>query len=54
MASVVFFRAVNAGGHQEGQPNKLAKELAEFVVVNIRAAVALSSLSKIDGHRPWC
>ena len=38
MASVVFFRAVNVGGHQRFQPGKLAKELAEFGVVNIGAA----------------
>ena len=35
MSSVVFFRAVNVGGHQKFQPGKLAKELAEFDVVNI-------------------
>lgn len=38
MASVVFFRAVNVGGHQKFQPVKLANELAEFDVVNIGAA----------------
>ena len=38
MASVVFFRAVNVGGHQKFQPGKLAKQLAEFGVVNIGAA----------------
>ena len=38
MASVVFFRAVNVGGHQKFQPSALAKELAEFGVVNIGAA----------------
>jgi len=38
MASVVFFRAVNVGGHQKFQPGKLAKELAQFDVVNIGAA----------------
>lgn len=38
MASVVFFRAVNVGGHQTFQPGKLAKELAHFGVVNIGAA----------------
>ena len=36
--SVVFFRAVNVGGHQKFQPGKLAKELAEFGVVNLGAA----------------
>ena len=38
MSSVVFFRAVNVGGHQRFQPGELAKELAEFGVVNIGAA----------------
>ena len=38
LASVVFFRAVNVGGHQKFQPGKLAKQLAEFGVVNIGAA----------------
>src|SRR2546428_1188868 len=41
MSSVVFFRAVNVGGHQKFQPGKLAKELAEFGVVNIGAAGTL-------------
>jgi len=38
MSSVVFFRAVNVGGYQTFQPGKLAKELAQFDVVNIGAA----------------
>jgi len=38
MASVVFFKAVNVGGHQTFQPSQLAKGLAEFSVVNIGAA----------------
>jgi len=38
MAWVVFFRAVNVGGHQKFQPSVLAKGLAEFGVVNIGAA----------------
>jgi len=38
MSSVVFFRAVNVGGHQQFQPGKLAEELAEFGVVNLGAA----------------
>jgi len=38
MSSVVFFRAVNVGGHQKFQPSKLAKDLAEFDVVNLGAA----------------
>ena len=38
MASVVFFRAVNVGGHQRFQPSILAKQLADFGVVNVGAA----------------
>jgi uncharacterized protein (DUF1697 family) len=38
MAWVVFFRAVNVGGHQTFRPGLLAKELAEFDVVNLGAA----------------
>ena len=38
MSSIVFFRAVNVGGHQKFQPGKLAKELQQFGVVNIGAA----------------
>ena len=38
MASIVFFRAVNVGGHQKFQPSVLAKKLADFDVVNIGAA----------------
>lgn len=38
MASVVFFRAVNVGGHQKFQPSVLAKKLADFGVANIGAA----------------
>jgi len=38
MSSVVFFRAVNVGGHQKFQPGKLAKALEQFGVVNIGAA----------------
>jgi uncharacterized protein (DUF1697 family) len=38
MASVVFFRAVNVGSHQRFQPSALAKQLADFEVVNIGAA----------------
>jgi len=40
MASVVFFRAVNVGGHQRFQPGKLAKELAKFGGVNIGSSLA--------------
>ena len=38
MGSVVFFRAVNVGGHQKFQPSVLAKALAKFGVVNVGAA----------------
>ncbi|MDD5200280.1 MAG: hypothetical protein PHC88_10825 [Terrimicrobiaceae bacterium] len=41
MSSVVFFRAVNVGGHQKFQPGTLAKDLAKFDVVNIGAAGTL-------------
>jgi len=41
MASVVFFRAVNVGGHQTFQPARLARELTKFDVVNIGAAGTL-------------
>lgn len=38
MATIVFFKAVNVGGHQTFQPGALARELAEFGVVNVGAA----------------
>jgi uncharacterized protein (DUF1697 family) len=38
MPSVVFLRAVNVGGHQKFRPSALAKDLAEYGVVNIGAA----------------
>lgn len=38
MALVVFLRGVNVGGHKTFKPSVLAKELAEFEVVNIGAA----------------
>jgi uncharacterized protein (DUF1697 family) len=37
MASVVFIRAVNVGGANRCKPAQIAKELAEFDVVNIGA-----------------
>ena len=37
MASVVFFRAANVGGHQVFQPGALAKKLGELGVVNLGA-----------------
>lgn len=41
MASVVFLRGVNVGGHKKFQPSVLARELAEFDVVNVDAAGTL-------------
>lgn len=38
MALVAFLRGVNVGGHRTFQPSVLAKELAEFDVVNVGAA----------------
>jgi uncharacterized protein (DUF1697 family) len=38
MASVVFLRGVNVGGHKTFQPSVLAKALADFNVVSVGAA----------------
>ena len=38
MASVVFLRGVNVGGHKTFQPSVLAKALADFDVVSVGAA----------------
>jgi uncharacterized protein (DUF1697 family) len=38
MAQVVFLRGVNVGGNKTFRPSALAKELAEFDVVNVGAA----------------
>jgi hypothetical protein len=38
MALVVFLRGVNVGGHKAFQPSALARELADFDVVNVGAA----------------
>jgi uncharacterized protein (DUF1697 family) len=38
MASVVFLRGVNVGGHKKFQPSLLVKDLAEFGAVNVGAA----------------
>jgi uncharacterized protein (DUF1697 family) len=38
MALVVFLRGVNVGGHRKFQPAALAREMADFGVVNIGAA----------------
>src|SRR4051794_408506 len=41
MAWVVFLRGVNVGGRRTFQPTALAKELADFDVVNVGAAGTL-------------
>lgn len=38
MALIVFLRGVNVGGHRTFQPSVLARDLAEFDVLNIGAA----------------
>jgi uncharacterized protein (DUF1697 family) len=38
MASVVFLRGVNVGGHKAFKPSVLAKELADFDMVSVGAA----------------
>ena len=38
MALVVFLRGVNVGGHRTFRPSVLAKELADYDVVNVGAA----------------
>ncbi len=38
MAWVVFLRGVNVGGHKAFRPSVVAKDLAEFDVVNVGAA----------------
>jgi uncharacterized protein (DUF1697 family) len=38
MALVVFLRGVNVGGHKTFQPSVLARDMAEYDVVNIGAA----------------
>lgn len=38
MASVVFLRGVNVGGHRTFRPSELAQQLRHFEVVNIGAA----------------
>jgi len=38
MASVVFLRGVNVGGHKTFRPSVLAKELTHLGLVNIGAA----------------
>src|SRR5690242_16287222 len=41
MALVVFFRGINVGGHRRLRPSVLAKELADYDVVNVGAAGTL-------------
>jgi uncharacterized protein (DUF1697 family) len=48
MSTVIFFRAVNVGGKQKLQPANLARELAEFGIVNIGAAGTLVVRSKVS------
>jgi uncharacterized protein (DUF1697 family) len=38
MALVVFLRGINVGGHKVFQPTALAREIADFDVVNVGAA----------------
>ena len=47
MASVIFLKAVNVGGHQTFKPGILAKQLAEFDVVNVGAAGTMVVRGKI-------
>jgi len=53
MALVVFLRGVNVGGRKAFQPSALAKELAEFDVVNIGAAgtFVIRKVIKADAAR---
>ena len=38
MAMVVFLRGANVGGHRKFLPTVLAKEMADFDVINVGAA----------------
>jgi len=51
MASVVFLRAVNVGGHQKFQPSVLAKQLAAFGVVSVGAAGTFVVHEKVSGAK---
>ena len=46
MATVIFFRAVNVGGHQTFRPGELAKALDAYDVVSIGAAGTFVAKSK--------
>lgn len=48
MAAVVFFRAVNVGGHQKFQPSVLARELADYGVINLGAAGSFVVREKVS------
>ena len=48
MASVVFLRGVNVGGHKRFQPAALAAELADLSAVNIGAAGTFVVRSKVS------
>lgn len=50
MASVVFLRGVNVGGHKAFQPSAVARDLADLDVVNIGAAGTFV-VRKPVGHR---
>lgn len=41
MASIVFFRGINVGGHRAFRPSLLAKELDMYDAVNVGAAGTL-------------
>lgn len=51
MATIIFFRAVNVGGHQTFQPARLARELAAFEVVSIGAAGTFVVRAKVAAAR---
>lgn len=48
MASVVFFRAVNVGGHLKFQPSRLAQELNDLNVTSIGAAGTFVVRAKVS------
>ena len=51
MALVVLLRGVNVGGHKAFQPSALAKELADFDVVNVGAAGTFVVLGLLASQR---
>lgn len=48
MGQVVFLRGVNVGGHRTFRPSMLAKELAQYDVVNVGAAGTYVVRGRID------